>query len=255
MTATSSSHTSGSITLDDSLCLNRGAARSKALNAQSHAEVGPEVQTEPAERARVGGSTWEAPMIWESHPWREDLCRVADRLDAWKAGVDWDDEYVVFEIERDVMLSAYAIRKLLEAHKVADSLARSTLRVEALPLIGRVPDYMNWHRLDEFYDFTRATIQALTIAQLCNQFIHSFIWMIERRDVEADKSAPAGLAGCFVASETQRSSSIYRVSIDVLIDLLHSVETEDVVSTQMTRDSSGQWQISNRSVADGIDPL
>ena len=194
-------------------------------------------------------------MIWESHPWREELCRVAERLEAWRSRVDWEDEYEAFQIERDVMSSAYAVRKLLEAHKLADSLARSTVRVEAYSLIGRVPEYMNWHRLDEFYDFSRSESRSLTVTQLCNQFIHSFIWMIEKEDTEAadDQVDAAGMAGCFVASDRQRNSSIYRVSVDDLIDLFRSVGTEDVASTRMTRDAVGQWQISSYATDEDVD--
>ena len=73
----------------------------------------------------------DSHVIWESHPWRDELCRVADRLETWKAEFDWDDEHMAFEIERDVMVSAYAIRKLLEACKLADSFTQSRILVTA----------------------------------------------------------------------------------------------------------------------------
>ncbi len=193
-------------------------------------------------------------MISESHPWREELCSVADRLEACKAGVDWRDEYAAFRIERDVMFGAYAVRKLFEAHKLADSLAGSTVRVGSYPLIDRVPDYMNWYRLDDFYDFSRREAQTLTITQFCNQFIHSFIWLIESEGMETDATDATGLIGCFVASDTLRSRSLYQVSVDVLINLFRSVGSEEVVSTQMTRDASGQWEISNLAAQEAIEP-
>ena len=52
-------------------------------------------------------------------------------LEGWSRTVDWDDELVAFEIERGVMVSAYALRKLLEARKLADSTAASRVRVES----------------------------------------------------------------------------------------------------------------------------
>lgn len=169
-------------------------------------------------------------------------------MDGWKSGVDWEDEYATFHIERDVMASAYSVRKLLEAHKLSDSLAQSVVPVEAYPLIGRVPDYMNWHRLDEFYDFSRGQTCRLTITQLCNQFIHSFVWMIESEEPQTDgEVATPGLLGCLVASDMKRDRCVYRVGVDSLIDLFRSVGTEEVVASTMTRDASGKWQISSRA--------
>lgn len=190
-------------------------------------------------------------MIWESHPWRDELCRVADRLEHWSSAVDWDDELVAFEIERDVMLSAYSIRKLLEAHKLADSTAGTRVWVETFPLIDQVPDHMNWDRLGEFYDFERIGREELKLEALCSQLIHSFIFVrecgFEGDDEEAE---PGGLAGFFVASDRARSTQLYRIEVDALICLLRLVGTEEVVATRMTRDASGQWQVSNMTAAD-----
>lgn len=190
-------------------------------------------------------------MIWESHPWREELGRIAERLESWKAGVDWDDEYVSFEIERDVMWGAYAIRKLLDAYKLPDSLARSKFGVERFPLIDRVPDYMNWDQVDEFYDFSRRDATEVTLTQLCNQLVHSFVWIKESSDTEGNYDCDAaGLAGFFVASDRERYSRIYRIGVDTLIGLFRSVRSEEVVSSRLTRNTLGQWKVSNLSAAD-----
>ena len=121
-------------------------------------------------------------MIGESHPWRDELCRVADRLLQRSLDVDCDDEKVSFEVERDVMVSTYAIRKLLEAHKLADSTVARLFNVDAIPLIDRVPDLMNRDRLDEFYNFADQRRASLTFSDLCNQVIHSFVFMWDVAD-------------------------------------------------------------------------
>ena len=196
-------------------------------------------------------------MIWESHPWRDELCRMADKLERWSVAVDWESDDIAFEMERDVMVSAYPIRKLLEARKLADSTVATRLSVEAFPLVDRVPDLMNWHRLDELYDFDAASETKLTVLELCNQLIHSFIFMPEGDFDEDDATADAaGIAGFLVASDRARSSRLYRIGIDVLISLLRLVGTEDIASTQMTRDSSGQWQVSNLTATerDDVEP-
>jgi hypothetical protein len=65
-------------------------------------------------------------------------------------------------------------------------------------------------------------------------------------------STASGLIGCFVSSDRQRNSSIYRVSVDTLVDY-RAVGLEEVFSTRMVRDASGQWQISNRTAGEGHD--
>lgn len=172
---------------------------------------------------------------------------MADKLNGWSRAVDWDDDYVAFEIERDVMVSAYAIRKLLEARKLADSTMRSTVHVEVFPLIEQIPDLMNWHRLDEFYDFERSRTEELGLQELCNQLIHSFIFVQEIADAGA---SAGGLAGFLVASDRARSAQLYRIDIDSLTGLLQLVGTEEVVASQMIRDASGQWRVSNLTAAD-----
>lgn len=178
-------------------------------------------------------------MIWESGPWREELCAVADRLDARKVDCNWDDERTAFEVERDVMISAYAIRRLIEAKKLPDSLAQGGHTVEAFLIFERVPDHMNWHRIEEFYNLESGTRARLSSIDLCNQFIHSYIWMPSFTDF--------GLAGIFVTSQFTRTSELYLVDIDTLINFFRSVGTEEVTEATMSRDSPGQWKVSNRS--------
>lgn len=154
-------------------------------------------------------------MIWESHPWRAELCRIAERLGDLRAYLDWEDEDLAFEIERDVMVGAYAIRKLIEAQKVAQSTLSRTVEAETFALKGDVPDLMNWHHLDRFYDFETPTDVQVGPVDLCNQLIHSFIFMRES-DREGGNDGTAGLRGFFVASDRVRSAHLYRFDIDDL---------------------------------------
>lgn len=189
-------------------------------------------------------------MIWESHPWRAELCDVGDRLEQWSVQIDLDNALISFQLERDVMVSAYAIRKLLEARKLADSTAATRLDAETFPLIDRVPDAMNWHRLDEFYDFDTQGVEQLSLQDFCNQVIHSFIFMPETTGSEEWSAAPRSLVGFFVASDHRRSKKLYRLEVDTVIRLLRLIGNEDVVSSHMTRDERGNWQISNMTAAD-----
>ena len=196
-------------------------------------------------------------MIWESHPWRDELKRIADRFDSWRRGYDDGGEQTSFEQERDVFLSAFILRKLIEAKKLPNSLVAATTNVDAYPLIERVPDHMNWHRLEEFYDWDRPGKRTLTVEQLCNQFIHSFIFTVETSFDEDDPpSTPVGLRGFLVSSDRERSSVLLRVYLDHYVQLLRRAVGEEVVASQMIRDQLGQWVVINLSAEDveGEDP-
>ena len=136
-------------------------------------------------------------MIWESHPWRDELERIADRFDSWREDCNDEDEQTSFEQERDVFLSAFILRKLIDAKKLPNSLVAATIDVDAYPLIERVPDHMNWHRLEEFYDSERRGTRTLTVEQLCNQFIHSFIFMVRLHTARTiHRARQSGCEGC-----------------------------------------------------------
>ena len=57
-------------------------------------------------------------MIGESWPWCEELLHVAQRLVARRTQRRWT-ERTAFLLERDIMVSAYTIRKLCEALKLS----------------------------------------------------------------------------------------------------------------------------------------
>lgn len=68
-------------------------------------------------------------MISDPYPWREELLRVADRIEKRKAQRRWT-ERTMFLVERDIMVSVYAIRKLNEAKRISDRLRGERVRVQ-----------------------------------------------------------------------------------------------------------------------------
>lgn len=182
-------------------------------------------------------------MIWESYPWRLELHRIARRLRYWSEDFDHENEELAFEIERDVMVGAYAVRKLLDAEKLPTSLKRRNFRVVSYPIKHRVPDLMNWHRTDEFYDFDKASEKVMPSKEICNQMIHSFVWM-----TEAGEESP-GLTGILFNSDRSRERELYRIGIEDLAELF-SAATEEVTMSFRARDVRGQWVVKNYSAAE-----
>jgi hypothetical protein len=174
-------------------------------------------------------------MISDSIPWREELWRVADRLERKAQQKRWT-ERSSFLVERDMMTSAYAIRRLSEAHKISDDLARTRVPVVRYGRVGTVPDIWDRHEFWTHYDLENGKRDLITIPHLCNQLIHSFVWIISgNEDTEL-------FDGAFVASEKERVKHLYFLPVQSLIDLCRKVAAEDIDSIQYQRGQDGMMR-------------
>lgn len=176
-------------------------------------------------------------MIWESTPWKDGLLSDADKL----ASMNVANEQAAVEFEKTIFIAAIAIRKLMEAKKLTDSVASVNLKCTRVPLRkgGRIPDLGNWHRVDEFYDYTDASDGTITLRSFTNQLIHSYIF----GPITAD--AGGKLVGFFVTSDTERKRHLYEFDIDEIIKVLRLVGNDHVVRSVQTRDADGQWIVKN----------
>jgi hypothetical protein len=76
-------------------------------------------------------------VIGDSAPWEAELLRIADRLEKRKTQKRWHEESR-FLVERDIMIAAYIIRKLMEAKKLSDHVTGREIVVIQHPL-SRTP--------------------------------------------------------------------------------------------------------------------
>ena len=60
-------------------------------------------------------------MIWESWYWKQPLLEVVERLKCFKASNDLSEEQIA-QVERDIFIGFYSVRKLFEAlAKITDN--------------------------------------------------------------------------------------------------------------------------------------
>jgi hypothetical protein len=174
-------------------------------------------------------------VINDSVPWREQLWRSADELDRRKTQRRWTDR-TSFLVEREIMVGCYGIRKLHEARRVSDALAACKWEVTRHVLTSaRRPDI--WARATpwEYYDLPHGTSAMLSITELCNQVIHSYIWMLSATEAE-------DFDGIYVASDRQRLSGLFFVPVDRFIELFRAVGSEDISYLHLQRDANGDLQ-------------
>jgi hypothetical protein len=176
-------------------------------------------------------------VISDSIPWREELLRVADRLERRKVQRRWT-ERTSFLVERDIMISAYAIRKLHEARRISDRLAAKRLEIQRYELIGQVLDHYRYEFWESF-DLDNPRSAQITPIALCNQIIHSFVWHFS---VDEEEEL---FDGIYVSSDRERRKYLYFVHVDVLVGLFHTIGSEDIVEYVLRADGNGERYITD----------
>ena len=159
-------------------------------------------------------------MIGDSMPWREELQKSADRLRRWDTQRRWTHR-TYFLAERDIMMGAYAIRRLIDSAKTSSLLGVRRYPVIQYPLTGRVPMTLDRFSPEDFYALEKPTRGEIDVARLCNQIIHSFVFQIFVADDET--------TSVMFVSDRDRARRLHSISFKVIADLFSYVAREDVL--------------------------
>lgn len=176
-------------------------------------------------------------MIGDSVPWKDDLLRIADTIERRTTQRRWT-ERTSFLVERDVMVAAYAIRKLLEARELSDEVSAEPVHARLHRLTGTPVDIWNRYEFYEQYEMESTPTIQLTLHAFCNQVIHSWVWMLS-----ATEEAPHRFDGLYVSSDRASKRHVYFFAAKTLVDLFREVGQDDVVDMRMQRDSDGIMHI------------
>jgi hypothetical protein len=137
-----------------------------------------------------------------------------------------------------VMSAAFAIRKLIEAHKISDGLVAEAVRAWRHTLTGRPVDIWSRHEFIEHYDMEHAQPVALGLTEFCNQVVHSWVFMLS-----VTGSRPHHFNGVYLSSDRARKKHVHFVAAPDLIKVIRDVGLDNIVGVQWQRDSRGDMQI------------
>lgn len=175
-------------------------------------------------------------MIWESAYWKEDLLRLARDLERRKNQKHWSERSSAL-LEKTVMLGFYAIRKLIEAHKISTEIVERPLALVAFPWLGKPVTFMNWHRFQEKYDFQNPREIEKSLRFLCNQLVHSYVFAQFLQE-------NGGLDAVVFNSDRTRHESLFKIPVASLISLFAEIGTNDPSSIAMVLDPrSGDYGV------------
>jgi hypothetical protein len=176
-------------------------------------------------------------VISDSSPWKAELVSFAAAINRRARQKRWT-ERTGFLVERDIMLGAYAIRKLLDAPgKVSDEARSAQVGIVRHSLTGPPPDYWSVYELWEHYDLENGVPQAISLREFCNQIIHSFGWFMN------GDLAGKILEGVFVCSDRESLRSVVYIPIGEVVAAFERIGLDDVVYVEMRRGPDGRRRV------------
>jgi len=168
-------------------------------------------------------------MIWESWYWKKPLIEMADRLKKFKTAGDLDEE-ILAQIERDVFIGFYSVRKLIETiTKITDATKSMRMQLCWYPNIKHV-NWRNNHKIDELYDLRKKKKETRDIVFVCGRIIHSFIFT-----PVLDES---GLDGIFFTSDLDMQKKLYFLEVDDVVRIFECVGHDDPTAITWKRNQT-----------------
>lgn len=173
-------------------------------------------------------------MIQESRYWKVPLLRSANWLERLRFD-EGSEERALVRVERELFIGFYSIRKLLETFKLSASTKSLVFHLKWSPCIKMV-DYFNAHRIDELFDLNTIQSEDRDLGFLCNQFIHSYVFVPVRHEGGA-------LAGVYVCSDRTRHEKLYFVELGQAIHAFRTVGKDYPREQHLRRKAkTDQWE-------------
>lgn len=174
-------------------------------------------------------------MIWDSLEWKENLLSTANWLSRVRL-TEKTSESTYIRLEREILIGAYSVRKLLDTLKVKDSIKQTSMCIDKFNNKERV-NHLNMHKIAEVYDLTSRQSEERNIRFICDRFIDSYLLV-----PGADNGNR--LEGFFVTSFQDRNSKLYWVPLKVIVSIFRLVGRDFSTEATWWRDpASGDVQI------------
>ena len=148
----------------------------------------------------------------ESRYWKDDLLNHAKALRAVKHPKRWSEKSQV-NLEKEIIVSFFKIRKLFETHKVSKKIRTYKADIFRYPSGLEKITNRNYWDIFEVYEIAKETTVKKDIVFICNQLIHGGATFAYRND---DKN----WGGIYTCSDFERSKYLYRIPIEEIIKIL-----------------------------------
>jgi len=169
-------------------------------------------------------------MIHQSQYWKEPLIEMARRLAKFSANQDPHEQQLA-QVERDVFIGFYSVRKLLEAQdKITDKTRARRIILRWYRNQEAVTRH-NRHRLEALYDFSKPQEEARDLFFVCHRIIHSYIF--------SPYFDGKGFAGILFSSDIDKDKKLYLLTVNELITIFELVGNDYPHQIKWERDEDG----------------
>jgi hypothetical protein len=162
---------------------------------------------------------------------------MADRLEARTVQKRWT-ERTSYLVERDLLVGAFSVRKLIDSHKVSQQTTRRKFKVLSARLTGEPADPWTAYQYWENYDIANQRNAQLPLRDLTNPLIHSLVLGLSATPVP-----PHQLDGFIVASDYTVGTRIFFFPVDSVVEAFRSVADDDPLVWRMKRGTNGRRRI------------
>ena len=162
-------------------------------------------------------------MIYESHPWKQDLLRRKRLIQKYNRAEFYDEEddraYTV--IEKAIFYSAFIIRKLIDCDRLSTEADEWQVQIEKYPALKEFNKIH--HFVDEdSHDWENGRGITVQAKNICNWLIHSYVFTLIFEN---------GIVASFaVASDFDRNDSLFVIKLADWIKYMEFVASDYVVA-------------------------
>ncbi len=168
-------------------------------------------------------------MISESRYWKRPLLAMARRIRKLQQPGFWSERQFA-QIEKDVFIGFYSIRKLFEAPtKVTDTTKRATVSLKChVNREAPVPWQTN-NRIHDHYELEVIQEESRPISFVANLIVHSFIFMPALND-------KGGLEEIYFTSDYEKDRKLFVIATDELVRIFELVGNDFPKEIHMKND-------------------
>jgi hypothetical protein len=172
-------------------------------------------------------------MIRESWYWKQPLLEMAGRLRLLKTGRRRLTEKRLAELERDIFIGFYSVRKIFDAvARVTDATRALTIQLSWHPNRAAV-HWRNNHEIDKLFDFHVVHRETRDLEFVNGRIIHSFIFT----PCVTEKGR---LEGILFTSDLDKNKKLYSMTIEDVITIFERVGNDDPTDIQWQKHPDGK---------------
>lgn len=151
-------------------------------------------------------------MIWESAFWKNDLIKFSKKIHLRLKQTRWPDAANA-NAEKEIMISAFVARKLFDSKKISEVLENRELKIIKYKSNGKKINLLRRLSPEKYFDLDQPIKGTIPFRILCNQIIHSYIFMLLMND-------KGNLTHFWVASDYDKFKFIYQIDVKTYASVL-----------------------------------